>query len=149
MTPPAAATLFAAFVVAWAGAEDAADGEDAPVPVGEDPDEAVEPAAAEDEAAEAEEAEDIELAADEEDMILLTADEDAAEAAEETTEEAEEAADEEEEPEADELDWAATRTQISSVIFWTFKVSAAEQAAATQGVAALVMASLASPHWHA
>jgi len=44
---------------------------------------------------------------------------------------------------------AAWRVQIWLVTLWTFKVSEVEQAEAMQGVAALVMASLLLPHWHA
>jgi len=61
---------------------------------------------------------------------------------------------EDEESEADaELDEpepeAASRVQIWVVADWTFNVSDVEQAAAMQGVAAFVIASLAEPHWHA
>jgi len=44
---------------------------------------------------------------------------------------------------------AASRTQISVVMVPTFKVSSEEHAFAIHGVATLVMAFLALPHWHA
>jgi len=44
---------------------------------------------------------------------------------------------------------AAWRAQISATIFWTFRVSLAEQAWAMQGVACLVMAFIPEPHWQA
>lgn len=80
------------------------------------------------------------------DVILLTADEEEESEADEEDDTLVEEAD----PEAEELEeLAASRTQISVVTFDTVKVSEAEQAAAIQGVAVLVMVSLAVPHWHA
>jgi hypothetical protein len=62
--------------------------------------------------------------------------------------EAAEDEDSEAEAELDEPE-AASRVQIWVVADWTFNVSSVEQAAAMQGVAAFVIASLAEPHWHA
>jgi len=75
-------------------------------------------------------------------------DEDGAEVVPAAVEEA--AEDEESEPEAelDEPD-AASIVQIWVVADWTFNASGALHLATIQGVAALVMASLAVPHWHA
>jgi len=138
-TAPAAITRFPAFVLAWAGAEDVAE---APA----------------DEAAllallalllAALEADPIELPVAEVRKLPEDEEEDGAEV---VAAEVDGAAEDEEEPEPEaELDEpeAASRVQIWLVADWTFNVSEVEQPAATQGVAAFVIASLAVPHWHA